>query len=155
MRSIKSICALLAVLAVGSFAHADTIYTFTNMTLTENKGAPKIYGTVTGEVTINSLGDVVSGDFVATYGATTPGGTPTHTYTFTDIFNPTALVGSSPRYYLTVFEDTTDSTWNTYIPAVSRRCALEIQTEAPEMVLVTRAILASNLFWPLLPATRT
>ena len=39
MCSIKTICALLTVLAVGSLAHADVIttYDFSNMALTENK----------------------------------------------------------------------------------------------------------------------
>jgi PEP-CTERM motif len=112
MRSIKSICAFLAVLAIGSFAHADTIntYDFSNMTLSENKGNNKIYGTVSGEVTIDvTTGATVSGDFTATYGATSPSGAPTHTYTFTDISSATKLTGSSPKYYLTVFEDKTDS----------------------------------------------
>lgn len=109
MRSLKYVCGLLAVLTVGSLAHADTVYNFSNMTLTENKGSTKIFGTVTGEVTINSAGDVVSGDFTATYGATSPGGTPADTYVFTDISSATKTEGSTPQYFLTVFEDSTDS----------------------------------------------
>ena len=109
MRSLRYVCGLLAVMTVGSLAHADTVYNFSNMTLTENKGSTKIFGTVTGEVTINSAGDVVSGDFTATYGATSPGGTPADTYMFTDISSATKTVGSTPQYFLTKFEDSTDS----------------------------------------------
>jgi len=105
MHSIRYVCGLLAFLAVGGLAYADTVYNFSNMTLTENKGSTKIYGTVSGEVTINSAGDVVSGDFTATYGATSPGGTPADTYTFTDISSATKTEGSTPQYFLTVFED--------------------------------------------------
>ncbi len=107
MRSIKSICAFLAVLTVGTLAHADTIYNFSNTSLTENKGKT-LYGTVTGEVTINSSGDVTSGEFVATYGATTLGGTPADTFTFTNISTATKSVGGSPAYFQTIFEDTMD-----------------------------------------------
>jgi len=109
MHSVRCACGLFAFLAVGSLAYADNVYDFSNMTLTENKGSTKLYGTVTGEVTINSSGDVTSGDFTATYGATTPGGTPADSYTFTDISSITKTTGGSPTYYLTVFEDTTDS----------------------------------------------
>ena len=108
MSSFKSICAFLAVLTVGTLAHADTIYDFSNTSLTENKGK-NLYGTVTGEVTISSAGLVTSGDFVATYGATTQGGTPADSFTFTDISTATKSTGGSPAYYLTVFEDTTDT----------------------------------------------
>jgi hypothetical protein len=112
MCSIKSICALLALLAVGGLAHADTIttYDFSNMALTENKGGTKIYGTVSGSVTIDvTTGATASGDFVATYGASTPPGTPADTFTFTDISTATKTTGGDPAYFLTVFEDTTDS----------------------------------------------
>ena len=108
MRSIKTICALLAVLAVGSVAHADvlTIFDFSNMSLTENKGSTKIFGTVSGTVTIDvTTGIVQSGDFTATYGATSAGGTPLDTFTFTDISSATKSTGSNPKYFLTVFED--------------------------------------------------
>jgi len=111
MRSFGYVCAVLALLCVGTAAYADTItYGFSNMTLTENKGGTKIYGTVTGTVTINTTtGQTVSGDFTATYGATSPGGTPADTYTFTDISSVTKTEGSTPQYFLTVFEDSTDS----------------------------------------------
>jgi hypothetical protein len=108
MRSIKTVCAFLAVLAVGTVAHADTITTFnfSNMALTENKGGTKIFGTVSGEVTIDvTSGIVQSGDFTATYGASSMGGTPVDTFTFTQISTATKLVaGSSPQYFNTVFE---------------------------------------------------
>jgi hypothetical protein len=109
MRSIKSICTFLAVLAIGSFAHADVINTFdfSNMTLSENK-SNNIFGTVTGSVTIDvTTGMTQSGNFVATYGANSAFGSPSNTYTFTDISSATKSMGS-PKYYLTVFEDTTD-----------------------------------------------
>jgi len=107
MRSFGYVCAVLALLCVGTAAYADTItYGFSNMTLTENKGGTKIYGTVSGTVTIDTTtGQTVSGDFTATYGATSPGGTPADTYTFTDISSITKTEGSTPQYYLTVFED--------------------------------------------------
>jgi hypothetical protein len=113
MCSIKTICALLTVLAVGSLAHADVIttYDFSNMALTENKGSPKIFGTVSGSVTIDvTTGIVMSGDFDATYGATSQSGTPLDTYHFTEISSATKTTGSNPQYFLTVFEDPTAPT---------------------------------------------
>jgi hypothetical protein len=108
MCSIKTICALLTVLAVGSLAHADVIttYDFSNMALTENKGSTKIFGTVSGSVTIDATtGTVVSGDFDATYGATSASGTPLDTFHFTEISSATKTTGSNPKYFVTVFED--------------------------------------------------
>jgi hypothetical protein len=108
MCSIKSICALLAVFAVSSLAHADIIntYDFSNMSLTENKGSTKIFGTVSGSVTIDvTTGIVQSGDFTATYGATSASGTPLDTFIFTEISSATKTTGTSPVYYITKFED--------------------------------------------------
>jgi hypothetical protein len=108
MRSIKFICALLAVLGVGTLAHADTVtFDFSNMSLTENKGNMHIFGTVSGTVTIDTTtGIVQSGDFTATYGATDASGdNPTKTFTFTDISTATKPTGSNPQYLVTIFED--------------------------------------------------
>jgi hypothetical protein len=109
LHSTKFLCAVLSFFAVCGVARgADiiTTYSFSNMDLTENKGGTKIYGTVSGTVTIDvTTGKVESGDFDATYGATTPGGTPADTYTFTDISTATKTTGGAPDYFLTLFED--------------------------------------------------
>jgi PEP-CTERM motif len=108
LHSTKFLSAVLSVFAVCGVAHADTIttYSFSNMNLTENKGGTKIYGDVSGTVTIDvTTGVVESGNFDATYGATTPGGTPADTYSFSTISSATKTAGGDPSYFLTVFED--------------------------------------------------
>jgi PEP-CTERM motif len=114
VRPIKSILALLGVLAVAAAAKADimTTYDFSSVTMTENKGGTKIYGTVSGEVTIDdNTGLIQSGDFTATYGSPTapPFDNPTATYTFTNLINPDS-VPTSDGYIDAVFEDTTNTT---------------------------------------------
>jgi PEP-CTERM motif len=94
MRLLKFVCAVLSVLAIGTLAHADTIttYDFSNMSLTENKGGTKIFGTVSGSVTI----DVTTG--------ITQSGEPQDTFTFTEISTSTKTAGGNPTYFVTVFQ---------------------------------------------------
>jgi len=99
-------------LALGGIAHA-TVYDFSNMILTENKGSPKVYGTVVGTVTIGSNGVVSAADFYATDGASTqtgtaPGDPGVTTYDFESVYTQTAVTGGAPSYDLTIFQSTTN-----------------------------------------------
>ena len=108
MHSIKVILPLLGLLAIGAVAKADT-FNFSSVTLTENKGGTKIYGTVSGFVNIDPATGAVQStgdDFVATFGATnSDGSNPTASYTFTDLTNPDS-VNPSHGYIDAVFTAT-------------------------------------------------
>ena len=108
MHSIKVILPLLGLLAIGAVAKADT-FNFSSVTLTENKGGNKIYGTVSGFVNIDPATGAVQStgdDFVATFGATnSDGSNPTASYTFTDLTNPDS-VNPSHGYIDAVFTAT-------------------------------------------------
>lgn len=108
MRLIKALIPVLGVLAIAAVAKADT-FDFSSVTLTENKGSTKIFGTVSGFVNIDPTTGVVQStgnSFVATFGATDPNGdNPTSSYTFTNLTNSDS-VNPSHGYIDAVFTAT-------------------------------------------------
>jgi hypothetical protein len=108
VRLTKALIPVLGVLAIAAVAKADT-FNFSSVTLTENKGSTKIYGTVSGFVNIDPATGVVQStgnNFIATFGATDSNGdNPTASYTFTNLTNPDS-VNPSHGYIDAVFTAT-------------------------------------------------